>query len=46
MLENISGWMFDLSKPIYLLNPNNKFWEVTLSGVNLRFRVGKIRDSN
>jgi predicted DNA-binding WGR domain protein len=27
-----------------LLHPNNKFWEVALNGVNVTFRVGKIKE--
>lgn len=43
MLETISGWVFDLSKPVYLIHPNHKFWEVTMDGVNVQFRVGKLK---
>ena len=45
MLETISGWVFDLNNPVYLIHPNHKFWEVTMDGVNVKFRVGKLKDS-
>ena len=43
-MEEISGWVFDLSKPVLLLHPNEKFWEATLDGRTLSFRVGKIEN--
>ena len=44
MIESIAGWKFDFSKPIYLEHPNYKFWELTLTDNNIKFRVGKVRD--
>jgi hypothetical protein len=43
-MEAIHGYYYDLSKPVYLIHPSNKFWEVTMNGVNLKFRVGKCKD--
>jgi hypothetical protein len=42
-MELICNYEVDLSKPVYLLHPNDKFWEVTLAGNNCSFRVGKVR---
>lgn len=42
-MEVICDYEFDLSKPIFLLHPNDKFWEVTIEGATVTFRVGKIR---
>jgi len=40
----ILDYYYDLSKPVYFLHPSNKFWEVTLTGATVHFRVGKIKD--
>lgn len=43
-LTNISDWLFDLSKPVYMLHPNFKFWECSITNKTLTFKVGKLRD--
>ena len=35
---------YDLTQPVYMIHPGNKFWEVTLAGKNVTFRVGKLRN--
>ena len=42
-MDIICDYEVDLSKPVYLLHPNDKFWEVKMHGVNVTFRVGKVR---
>ena len=42
-MEVICDYEVDLSKPVYLVHPNDKFWEVKMSGVSVTFRVGKNR---
>ncbi len=44
-MELILDHHYDTSKPIYMLHPHNKFWEVTLEGRKLTFRVGKVKES-
>jgi hypothetical protein len=44
-METILDYEFDLTKPVYMLHPNNKFWETTLNGSNVIFRIGKIKDN-
>ena len=44
MTEVIANYEFDLSKPVYLLHPKNKFWEVSRTAVGVKFRVGKLKD--
>ena len=34
---------YDLTKPVYMIHPANKFWEVTINGRNVTFRVGKLK---
>jgi hypothetical protein len=46
MTTHISNWLFDLTKPIYLIHPNYKFWEVKQSGKSLSFRAGKLQNDN
>lgn len=43
-MEVICDYEFDLTKPVLLLHPQNKFWETTLNASNVTFRVGKIRE--
>ena len=42
-MENICGYDVDLSKGVYLIHPSNKFWEVVMTGLNVAYRVGKLR---
>jgi len=42
-MELILDHLYDLSKPVYLVHPQNKFWEVKLDANNVIFRVGKIK---
>ena len=44
MTEVIASYQFDLSKPVYLLHPSNKFWEVSRTSLGVKFRVGKLKD--
>jgi hypothetical protein len=44
-MELILDHHYDFSKPIYLLHPSSKFWEVKIDGPTLTYRVGKIRDA-
>lgn len=44
--ENIGGYEFDLSKRVYLHHPNNKFWEITVNGKSVTYRVGKLNKDN
>lgn len=41
----ISGYEFDLTKSVYLHNPNNKFWKVQIDGKTVTYRAGKLKDS-
>lgn len=41
-MEVIAGYEFNLNSIVYLLHPNNKFWEVELSGSTVSFRIGKV----
>jgi hypothetical protein len=43
-MELILDHYYDMSKPIYMLHPQNKFWEVKLDNKNVTFRVGKVKD--
>lgn len=45
MTTKIADWLFDFSAPIYLIHPNFKFWEVTVTAKSLSMRVGKLRDT-
>ncbi len=44
-MELIADHLYDLSKPVFFLHPNNKFWEITLEGIKVTFRVGKIKNN-
>ena len=43
-MELIAGYEVDLSKPVYLLHPNFKFWEANIDGLKITFRAGKIKN--
>ena len=43
-MELILDHYYDMSKPIYMLHPQNKFWEVRLDNKNVKYRVGKVKD--
>lgn len=44
-MELILDHHYDFTKPVYLLHPSSKFWEVKIDGPTLTYRVGKIRDA-
>jgi hypothetical protein len=45
MQATIEGYVFDLTKTVYLVTATNKFWEANLNAKIVRFRVGKNKDS-
>ena len=45
METHISDWIFNLANPVYLIHPNFKFWELKLTGKNIAYRVGKVKDT-
>lgn len=44
-MELILDHHYDISKPVYMMHPQGKFWEVKLAGKNVTFRVGKVKES-
>lgn len=44
MMETIKGYQFDLTQKVYLNNlKKNKFWEVTIDDITVKYRAGVIR---
>jgi hypothetical protein len=43
-MELILDHYYDFSKPVYMLHPQNKFWEVKLDVKNVTYRVGKVKE--
>lgn len=43
-MELILDHHYDFSKPVYMLHPQNKFWEVKLDIKNVTYRVGKVKE--
>ena len=43
-MELIHEHLYDLSKPVYMIHPQNKFWEVKIDNKTVIFRVGKTKD--
>jgi|688.fasta_scaffold978909_1 hypothetical protein len=43
-MELILGHYYDLSKPVYMVHPLSKFWEVKIDVKTVTFRVGKLKD--
>lgn len=43
-MQLIHDHYYDLSKPVYMLHPLSKFWEVRIDVKTVTFRVGKVKD--
>lgn len=43
--ELIGGYEFDLGQKVFLHHPNNKFWELEVTGRSVTYRVGKLGKS-